>query len=329
MNPIPTHPTWSIYDSSKIQAYMRCPRRFFYEYCLGWRPEGAAQDAYFGVCFHEAMDIMITEFGKAGSYTAEAVNKAFQRFEELYRQQFPEVTDELYDPKTPALAHIALAEYAAIYARDSFKVIANETSGQALIGTNLDGTPRLITYRIDSVVEDDRGIWGKEHKTTKWMSDAWKAKWHLSLQVGTYTHGLYCNFNQSDVRGIIVNVFNFKKVPKRKPSVERLTIHDYDRIFVEKNPEQIGVWLSNVNYWIDRMQTDYQVLEVASDEEPTMEAFQMNTNACTDFNRKCPYFDFCQFWANPIQHLQIENDIVVPELGFKTYWWNPQQTEDD
>lgn len=325
MNPIKAHPTWAITDSSKLQAYMKCERRFFYEYVLGWRPEGTNHDTQFGTHFHKAMEVILKRFHENGKYTMEAVNEAFNVFEELYRRDFPQVTDEIYEPKNPQYAHIALAEYSAMYARDSFEVIANEINGKSLIGQNLDGSDRYITYRIDSVIRDERGIWGLEHKTTKYLSNSWKAQWNTSVQLGTYTHGLYCNFPREEVRGMIVNVFNFKKIPKRKPAVERLTIHDYDRIFIEKTEAQMETWLHTLNKRMDQLEMDYnELVEANADESNVLQAFTMKPTACTDFNKRCPYMDFCTAWQNPLQHIHVNDlGIAEPEFGFVSHWWDP------
>jgi hypothetical protein len=49
-----------------------------------------------------------------------------------------------------------------------------------------------------------------------------------------------------------------------------------------------------------------------------MKSFPCNAEACFNWNRKCAYHQFCQFWPNPLTQAQEG----VP-LGFKAEFWNP------
>ena len=91
-------PEWDILDSSKIQSYMRCPRKYFFNHILGWSLEEEEQGALeisssgllaapkseirksehlvFGTAWHHSMEHLLRENRKAGmpkGYTIQSV----------------------------------------------------------------------------------------------------------------------------------------------------------------------------------------------------------------------------------------------------------------
>ena len=56
MYPIKEQPTWNIKDSSKLDTYLDCPRKFFYEHMLGWRVDRPAHALHFGTSWHMARE---------------------------------------------------------------------------------------------------------------------------------------------------------------------------------------------------------------------------------------------------------------------------------
>jgi hypothetical protein len=59
------------------------------------------------------------------------------------------------------------------------------------------------------------------------------------------------------------------------------------------------------------------LLDQESTESQAMRSFPMNEKACFNYGRKCPYFDFCTAWSNPLERCE-----QVP-LGFIHEVWNP------
>ena len=59
MHSIKPHETWDIHDASKIQAYMACPRAYFYRYVLGWETEEKNIHFIFGEGWHRAMEHLL------------------------------------------------------------------------------------------------------------------------------------------------------------------------------------------------------------------------------------------------------------------------------
>ena len=109
--PVPVSTTWDIQDGSKIKAYMECPRRYFYEYVLGWREDRPSNHLFFGSAWHEAMAHMyLNGFDTNTVYEAYA-----EHFLPYYRRFCDPGDDDLYWPKTPERAFKALAFYASYY----------------------------------------------------------------------------------------------------------------------------------------------------------------------------------------------------------------------
>lgn len=296
------HPSWEILDSTKITAFMTCPRMFFYEYVLGWRPADARHDLEFGEAWHKAME-HILENGYGAASRHEAMNKFLLH----YRKAFSPETDDIYYPKSPGFAQLALDNYCVRYNDDfaRFQVLYTEVAGAVPIDNNKE-----IHFRMDAILrEEGRGIYALEHKTTKMTGRMWEDQWPLAIQLGTYVHALYCLYDRDEVWGAVVNGAVFlKKGP------------DFVRLPIRKTEDMMNEWLFTVQHWADLLEYEFQRLEHASDSGSIMECFPMNPTNCTKY-RGCPYLDFCQTWANPLQH------IDQPPLGYHIEWWDPRDRE--
>lgn len=291
------HPTWEILDSSKIQTFMDCPRRYFYEYVLAWRPDAPNNHLIFGDAWHKALEILML-----GNYSDESLVQAMQEFETTYRARLPEGTDEIFAPKTPANAFKALVEYCSHYPGDKQEhILHTEIGGRVAIGPN-----RFITFRCDAILEKNGIVFAREHKTTgRSFSQLWSDQWELSFQVGTYSFALHCLFPEVQSCAVEVNGTAFLK-----------TKISFLRVPVYKGPSNLNTWLFTANHYFDRIQDEHHFLETSSEDDSVLTAFPMNPQSCTKY-LGCPYHDLCVNWANPLQHLNF-----IPE-GFAIEYWNP------
>lgn len=298
--PIEPRSTWNVQDSSKIQTYLDCPRQYFYSYVLGWKPETPNNHLVFGEAWHEAMEELLLK-----GYNKEAINSGYAKFLKVYRKTFAETTDDLFGAKNPNIIREALAYYCVVHQNDSFKVLHTEVSGSSFV--TLDGDQ--IFFRIDAIVEDERGIFSLEHKTTSRFSKQWQMQWVLSIQVGTYCHALYSVFGPEKTWGIIVNGFAFQKF-------------DILRVPVRKTPLSMQNWLHTVQDVIYRLNKDFTtLLNEDSPSHATMKSFPLNPCACTKYFG-CPYHDYCYSWDNPLKRAS------APPSGFIEDHWDPRNRED-
>lgn len=319
--PIVPHAAWSILDSSKLDDYRSCPRKFFYTHILGWRPDTPAHDLHFGTSWHKAR-----EYALINGY--EDINGAFDAFMSEYRLQFDRETDLLYLPKNPQGALSALLDFSQTRARDLIEnevVMLDGTLMTEISGTVPIDERRVLHYRMDSIIRQltDGKIKSWDWKSTsgKWIHDRrWDDEFFLSIQNGTYTHCLYCLFPVEDVLGVefVKTGFEFlSRGSKDRPAGYHATTRS---IPAYKTPEQMNVWLWNTIDILNDIERDMDRLFHCKEEDPVMMAFQQAPKSCTNF-KGCPYHDFCMSWANPLRRCH------EPPIGYRVEFWDPSMKE--
>lgn len=299
------HPSWEDFDSSKIQCYMDCPRKYFYNYILGWESDRPNNHLIFGQAWHEGMEHIMTH-----TMTEDAIEPAYNRFLAKYRESFPAETDELFIPKTPNNAFLGYCVYIGKYRnQDRFQTLHVEIGGKVHTGKH------SLIYKMDHVGKDENSrIFAFEHKTTSGgFKQVWFDEWLLSLQIGTYSYALKCMFPEVQSPLVIINGASFSK---KKVDCERQP--------VKKSPGQLRTWLFTVNYWIDSIKDEMDLmLKPGMKDASTFTAFPMNPRACTNYFRLCPYHDFCMAWQNPLTRA-----LDGPPEGFIIRYWNPLEELD-
>ncbi len=302
--PIEAHPTWNIHDSSKVQEFLTCPRKYFFRYTSGWAREGANPHLVYGEAVHKAL-AHLTLHG----YKAETIIEAYQLFLTHYRKYFPPEMDEELAPKSPNYTMNALAEYTATWedTDKKYKTLHVEVAGSVAISDR-----HKLEFRIDSILEGPYGIVCREHKTGSYLSQAWIDRWSTSFQLFCYNHVLFRKYGPDKVYGVEVNGF-----------IARKSGFAFERIPIRKTPDINLAWLWEANYWLDQIQWNYDELAQVKSEDDVMTCFPKNPESCTKYNRPCQYLPFCTAWANPCRYMgQIQS-------GFKREYWNPADFRKD
>jgi len=312
--PLKEEPTWSIVDSSKLDTFERCRRKFFFEYVLGWRRDVPAHDLYFGECWHIAREYQLL-------HGYDKVFEAHNAFEEHYRKEFPEETDELYIPKDPFAVLVALNKFATERQGDleHNQVLYTETSGTVPISP--DG--RKLYYRMDSVLaqKEDGKVFSWDHKSKKGsFNRQWSEKFQLGLQNGTYTHCLYCMYPIEQVLGVEFCGTGFEYLKRGSKAREAGYHVNFLRVPAFKPPSQMNVWLWTVNELYSELEREMDRLMHCKEEDTVMMAFPLNDTSCTEF-WGCQFHDYCQSWPNPLAR------CAEPPLGFRVEHWNPSEME--
>ena len=306
--PIPIDQTIDVIDTSKIKCYLDCPRQFLWQYVFGWRSAAPNNHLIFGEAFHRAMAYMLQT-----DYSTPNIQAAYNdHFLPYYRSHLPPTTDALFGAKTPEACLFALALYAQQYKHDlrEFKVLHVEVAGAVPIATD-----RVVHFRIDAIVEDDKGIYALEHKTGSGVTRFWTDQWELDLQPATYTHALRCAYPEANVKGCKINGVHFKKL-KAGPKI------DFSRIPIWKTNDLMGAWLYTMNETMDRIENDMMQLRLQHPDDQLLECFPMNPNACTKYFG-CPYKDFCGAWSNPLSKFN-----QLP-MGMMIEFWDPREADND
>lgn len=296
---ITPHKSWDIVDSTKLNAFLECPRSYFYEYILGWRSETPNIHLEFGKAWHLAMEHLINN-----GYEERSIADAYGKFFDHYRQYFPELLDEVNAPKNPANALRALVQYCTEYKDDKFTPIYTEIAGTVPID---DG--KVLHFRMDSILEVDGMIRSLEHKTGSTLSRQWTDQWSLAIQTGTYNHVLYCLYPPEQVWGVEINGTFFQKKENK-----------FMRVPARRNLSMMNAWQWNVLHIMNMIEFEKnRMFEVKEDDE-VMQAFPCNPTNCTKYFG-CRYHDYCLAWSNPIARCE---DIP---MGFKQEWWDPAEEE--
>lgn len=311
---ITEHETWKVQDATKLQAYMNCPRRYFYEYVLGWRSEIPNVHLEFGSAWHLAMEVFMDK-----GLSAESAAEAYLKFEEYYRRFFDATWDEGNAPKTPSNALRALAQYVQTYQDvDDFEILHVEVAGSVAIGKD-----KPIYFKTDTICRGREGIFSLEHKTGGYFSTKWAAQWRQKMQVSVYSHVLFCLYEPEEVYGVKINGVFLTNPPQLKLNGEpRANSRDneFHRVPVRKNLAAMQSWLYEVNEYYDQIQNDFQRLSETKEEDEVMTAFKRNTESCTQYG-PCPFLDYCSIWHNPVQHADS------PPVGYKVNHWDPRKIE--
>lgn len=302
--PVPYHPTMEINDPSKLQAFMDCPRGFFFSYVLGWRQEESNIHLVFGSAWHDAMEHILKN-----GYTHEAAAEAYDKFLAIYMDAFPMADVEPpHGAKNPATVLKGLASYVSQY-RDIDK--DNETLYTEVAGTVPISENRVIHTKVDSIIRAPDGIWSLEHKTTGRNSGPWRNKWTLILQIGAYTHLVKNAFPTEPVQGVKVNGAIFTKSRGA----------EFLRIPVRKTPDMMQEFLWEVNHWWDQLEWNYRALEQSSSSDDVMMAFPKNSQSCSKFG--CKYPGLCNAWQNPLQKCH------EPPPGYDIEFWDPRRGNEE
>jgi hypothetical protein len=309
--PVPFHPMWEVFDSTKIQDYLDCPRQFFYKRILGWERETPfSNDLQFGKAWHKAMEILY----KGGFSDANVLTAYHEGFLPTYREVFPPDSDALFDPKTPDNALIGLSAYCVYPANkrdfDLYDVIKTEIAGFVPLDEEVE-----IVYKMDLLArrKDNGKFCAFEHKSKKnSFSRTWTDQWEQSIQIGNYNHALCVmlgNEDLSNVEGVLVNGTAFLKT---KVDFARVPVHKHKDLMVEH------VW--TVREIIDRMRADIEFLAECSPSDRIMQCFPRNPQSCTKYYG-CEMAAFCSAWPNPLQRCE------VPPPGYIVRHWDPMAEE--
>jgi len=301
--PIPFHQTWEVTDPSKLNDFITCPRYYFFRHLLGWRGEMPNNHLVFGQAWHVAMEYLLKH-----GYEPVTVLVAGRLLEEEYRKVFPEETDDLFGPKTPFRALLALNEYATLYARDLDETETLFTEQHGAVPVNDHQT---LFYRIDSILRDKKYgfVFSREHKTGTSLNNQWMMQWPLSIQIGSYCHALYCLFDVKDVQGVEISGTFFKKT--------KAPLFDFKRLQCWKTPRQMRMWFANMGRHLLSLEREFDLLNDESDSDEVMLSFYQNPISCNNYFG-CEFHDYCCTWNNPLRNAD------EPPLGFVQEFWDPR-----
>ncbi len=306
--PEPLQPvdTWQVFDSTKVLCFMRCPRKYFFEYVLGWRSENPSIHLEFGSAWHLALEFMLQNLDETNSYSDEVVAEAYSRFLDYYRGYFPASSDAETAPKNPSNAFKALVQYQELYKREPWKVLYTEIAGASLISED-----RTIHFKMDTILEsEERGIFSMDHKTAGRDGKQTRSQFDNAFQLGTYTHALYMLYPPEQVYGAEINL-----------AILRKGGNAFVRIPQVRTLETMEAWLWMANYWVAQLEMNYTWLSECSTDDTILQAFPKCSAGCGNYGG-CSHAALCTAWSNPLTRAE------KPPVGMCVSHWDPRENEE-
>lgn len=317
-----------VLDSSKLNTFIDCPRRFFFEYVLGWRQNRPNRHLTFGSAWHEGMEVLMrSQDGEKEGYTLDEIMEAYEAFCKVFNLVYGEKEEEgagllivgaddqsiqleTGDGKSKENAFQALKQYARAYKKDRFRTLWVEVSGATPISDD-----QIIYFKLDSIVQTEDGIFSYEHKTTGRKTGAWMEKWALALQVGTYAHVLN-QYYGDEASGIVINGAVLKK-----PRVDGSATNEFLRVPIKHSRDMMSLWMWEVHHIMTMLDWNMRMLEQCSPSDRIMQAFPRNPASCTKFG--CGFPGLCDGVANPLRNCE------TPPFGYKVEFWDPRNRGGD
>jgi len=307
------------YDNTRVSAYKRCPRYFYYRHIKDWAREGTSPPLVFGSSWHEAMDV-VWELLSQNKHDHEDVAKAaWLKFNDKWTEEGMTPWEEMDDEeqrrlgaRTPMVALEMLYEYIdqrqKILCSEDFELISIEQP----FAVPLDPTDESLFYvgRLDKVFRWRGKVLGGEHKTTSSYKrgeppfrSSFLDSFSPNSQVDGYIHALHMLYGE-DAKGIWVDA----------ALVHKTEHSGFAWVPVERQFSQLDSWLNETLTWIEKLENDKTLLQEGSGDKSYLPSFPKNTNNCMDY-AGCPYLELCKMWPNP------ENKDTP--LGYKEEHWSP------
>lgn len=318
-----------LYDNTRLSAFKRCPRYFYYRHRRDWIKEGVSAIALiFGSAWHRAMDSLWLAYSDRRQILTvdQAVDGAHLAFMQnwienslpsesdltgILSMKLVDMSDEEKDfrMRNPMTAKEMLWEYAekrrAMFLDPSFELVAVEQP--FAVPLDPDDDSLLYVGRLDKVFRYKGQLLVGEHKTTS----AYKAggpfrgtfleSFSPDAQIDGYAYAAHMLYGDE-----------FKAVWVDAALVHK-DIHDgFLFIPVERQLSQLDGWLWETRQWIHQIEVnDATVYDLGE----YMPAFAKNTNSCWDFFRACPYLSLCKMWADP--------SVQGTPIGYVEEKWEP------
>lgn len=210
-------------DYSTISTFLRCPRRFMWQYIFHLRPSEANEAMTFGSAVHAAIAtyrryILRQDFD--GIKRGDAIQEAFKVGSDILKDGGVSGNDPRYT--LTSLAEV-VSEYLERWSEDYYIPLEIE------VPFVVDFGDFVYCGSIDEIAEGTgfiRGLMVKEIKTTGIVNDKWQERVKPNLQIDGYVAAVYA------MTGTIPNAFVdvIYTAKKRKPSQRYTTTRTIDDI---------------------------------------------------------------------------------------------------
>lgn len=303
------------YDNTMLSDYKKCPRMYYLRHERGWRPTGTAMALIFGLCWHEAMDIIWRHYHKfdkkelvtlaMAAFEAKWIEEGCKPFADLDLQDL-----EMLGARTPNTAEEML--YGYIEKRVLFLENAELVAAERPFAVPLYPDNKYLWYigRMDKniIFQGDKIV--LEHKTTT----EYKVDGGFKTQ---YVEGWFPN---SQCEGYLY-ASNLEYPGTRYLWVDAALVHKkvhdaFKFIPISSAFANMDNWLWEVRDWISRVQSEQERLAGQPRDRSVMGAFPRNTEQCSGKYGLCAYLNICRSYPNPAL-------LVEPPAGYMVDHWHP------
>ncbi len=300
-------------DYSSLSCYLDCPRKFLFQYMLHMRSTQPNIDLTFGSAWHYGLEMAYKGLQRDTALTTGDLTEISRQALNTYwkvagEPHFPD-SDAIF-PKSPGHAASMYSHYWELYHQ--------EDSAKEIVGVELPFSLPIhndIHYigRLDLVLKNEDQVQIIDHKTGKAVYAISLAGYESSLQTDGY---------------LTVGKLYFDKLPTMTYSLAlcQKSKIAFDRFDILKRDQSTERFLDDLAFHIQTLTTNIEImnneLPFLRDKVANPVAFKRNPGyACTQFFRKCQFFDLCMMRNNP--YLWKDS----PPQGYIIEEWDPSTHE--
>lgn len=312
--------TKQYYDNTKLSDYKGCPRYYYLRHVRGWRTQGTAMPLIFGLCWHEAMNIVWSawQLVKDGRLTEiDIVELAMDAHEKCWIENGMKPYNdmdmqdlEMLGARTPMVAKEML--YGYIDARrgilNSMEILAAERP--FAVPLYPDRSDVWFIGRRDKDVKINGDIVVIEHKTTSeykidgGFKQQYIESYYPNSQVSGYLYA--ANLEYGNTRYVWVDAALVHK-----------KVHDkFKFIPVSSTVSDMDAWLWEAQDWAGRIESEMERLIDQPVNSKVLGAFPKNTSNCCGKYGLCGMLNICRGFSNPAL-------LDEPPAGYIHEPWNP------
>jgi hypothetical protein len=309
------------FDNTRISAFFKCPRSYYFRHVRHWRREGNKVALAFGGAIHSAMEV-IWDNAKKVDTPNELLQLAMEAFYAKWQAEgFSLDTIDLSEKRNPGLAMDILAAYLDQYLSwlRGIEVLAIEQPFVIPV-MHMEEEDLYVHYigRWDKVWKDKNGcIFVGEHKTTSLYRKAgnfakeWIESFSPDNQVDGYSYAAYSVYGDA-VRGVMIDGILVHK-----------TVRAFTRIPISRSMKNLDAWHWGIQYWINEVIENHKMLGAAREAMEAYEeiaflpCFPQRTEHCAHKYGQCQYLEICKYLdANPER-------VITPPVGYVKEVWDP------
>lgn len=309
-----------VIDYSSLDTYLKCPRKFMFQYVMHFRSTRANLDLVFGSCWHYGLELAYKALQEDNTCSVELLTDlSIEGFNALWTiEGAPNWPDnESCFPKSPGHAanmyHAYWEQHLPLH-RD-FEILGVESNFTIDLSYINAALPCYIGKQ-DLVVKDPNDaihIW--DQKTAKSVNTSSYYQYASTLQTDGYLASGHIYYDAIPFMHYLVALCQKSKIAFQEYQVMKPK-SSIDRFFSELAHYSLEI-IQHLNLF------NYE-LEHAKNRTDIIKCFPRRSGyVCTAYFRPCSYYDICHMRNNP---LLWHND---PPQGYDVNEWDPQTQDAD